>query len=84
MSNNELVLYIPASAERIPDDNRYENKFDIPSETSDNIYRIAQSKSGRWWSCECFGWRKHKHCKHLDELGIPGHYIPYEPKIIEQ
>lgn len=62
----------------LPDNAAYTNRFEIHSETSNAIYVIAQSKSGRWWSCSCFGWIRHKHCKHLSALGLPGNHKPYE------
>jgi len=64
----------------LPDNASYTNRFEIKSETSDRIYIIAQSKSGRWWSCSCHGFLRHKKCKHLTALGLPGHHQPFEPK----
>jgi len=73
-----IVIHRPRGSVKLPDNSAYENRFEIKSETSDAIYIIAQSKSGRWWSCSCFGWIRHKKCKHLDALGLPGKHQPYE------
>ncbi len=70
----------PAGARELPDNAAYCNRFEIKSETSDRIYIIAQSKTGRWWSCSCHGWLSRKKCKHLAALGLPSHHQPFEPK----
>lgn len=62
----------------LPDNTQYTNRFFVKSETSNRMYIVAQHRSGRWWSCGCFGWIRHKHCKHLAALGLPGHYRPHE------
>lgn len=74
MLNMNLV---PASS-KLPDNAAYTNRFKIHSQSSANVYTVAQSKSGRWWSCSCKGWIFHKHCKHLKSLGLPGNYVPME------
>jgi hypothetical protein len=66
-----------AGGSALPDNKSYVNRFEIKSETSDSVYVIAQSKSGGWWACECFGFRRHQHCKHLERLGLPGHHQPH-------
>ncbi len=63
----------------LPDTEAYINRFEIKSETSDRIYIVAQSRTGRWWSCSCNGWLRHKKCKHLAALGLPSNHQPYEP-----
>lgn len=73
-----LVLRRPPGSLRLPDNTSYVNRFEIRSETSDAVYVVAQSKTGRWWSCSCFGWIRHKKCKHLTALGLPGKHKPYE------
>lgn len=72
------VIHCPYGSVRLPDNASYENRFEIRSESSDAIYNVAQSKSGRWWSCSCLGWIRHKKCKHLTKLGLPGHHQAYE------
>lgn len=75
-------LRIPADVV-LPDKGQYQFRFEVRSETSNSIYTIAQHKTGKWWACSCFGWRRHRSCKHLRALNIPGHNTPYEPKIID-
>ena len=70
--------HVPAAT--LPDNAGYTNRFEIKSESSDRIYVIAQSKTGRWWSCSCSGWISRKKCKHLTTLGLPGGHQPFEPK----
>ena len=62
----------------LSDNSQYTNRFEIKSQSSDAIYTVAQSKTGRWWACSCLGWIRHKKCKHLDALGLPGKHRPYE------
>lgn len=81
MSAAAVVVYLPRQSIRLADNRSYTNRFKIRSETSDAVYIIAQSKSGRWWSCSCFGWIRHKHCKHLRTIGLPGHHRPHEVQI---
>jgi hypothetical protein len=64
----------------LPDTSTHVNRFEIKSQTSDRVYTIAQSKTGRWWSCSCNGWLRHKSCKHLKALGLPGQHQPFEPR----
>ena len=75
------VINIPRNSAKLPDNAAYTNRFEIRSQSSDAVYVIAQSKSGRWWSCSCFGWIRHKHCKHLESLSLPGHHKPYEARL---
>ena len=70
-----------AGGTALPDTSAWVNRFEIRSSSSDSVYVLAQSRSGRWWSCECFGFRRHRHCHHLKTLGLPGHHQPYEPQL---
>jgi hypothetical protein len=67
-----------AQDRRLPDNAQYTNRFQIKSESSDKLYTIAQNKSGLWWACSCPGWIRHKTCKHLTALGLPGQHTPFE------
>jgi len=80
MADTAITIRIPAG-ELLPDNKLYTNRFKIRSSSSDREYVIAQSKSGRWWSCGCFGFIRHGHCHHLEELGLPCHRRPYEAKL---
>lgn len=79
MANDKLVLHVRIPNDRrLPDTNSHVNRFQIKSASSDSLYTIAQSRSGRWWSCGCRGWIRHKRCKHLTELRLPGNHMPFE------
>jgi hypothetical protein len=79
MANDKMVLrvFIPEDR-RLPDNSQYIHRFQIKSESSEKLYTIAQSKSGMWWACSCPGWIRHKNCKHLRALGLPGQHQPFE------
>jgi hypothetical protein len=77
-----IVIFRPRSS-ALPDNANYTNRFEIKSESSDAKYIIAQHKTGRWWSCGCFGWIRHRHCKHLDTLRLPGNHIPCEARLAD-
>lgn len=72
-----IILRVPTQ-ERLPDNAAYTNRFYVRSESSGRLYTIAQSKKGGWWSCGCPGWIRHKVCKHLTALQLPGHYEPHQ------
>ncbi len=71
---------VPDGVTRLPDTEAWVNRFEVKSESSDRVYIIAQSKSGRWWKCGCHGCIRHGSCKHLKACGLPGNYQPFEPK----
>lgn len=75
------VLMLPPNVELLEDNSQYTNRFDFAS-ASGNVYRIAQSKSGRWWSCSCPSWihkaQGNRHCKHLRDFGLPADYQAFE------
>ena len=77
------VLRVPAAA-CLPDNGDWTNRFEIRSQSSNAIYRIAQNKTGRYWGCSCPSWiYRGRDCKHLRTLGLPGrqqaHEIAVEP-----
>ena len=78
LTTRELAL--PNDAEQLPDNKCWTNRIQIKSETSNRLYIVAQNKSGRFWSCSCFGFLRHKHCKHLTTMKLPGNYKPFEVK----
>src|SRR5262249_4085132 len=59
-------------------DNQWVNRTEIKSETSNRVYVVAQHAEKRFWGCSCPGWRRHRRCKHLDRLGLPGGEHPFE------
>jgi hypothetical protein len=67
MSN--IKKYIEDAGLTVLDDNKnYKNRFEVKSETSESVYVIAQTKKSGIWTCSCFGFRRHRHCKHLDSI----------------
>src|SRR4051812_647157 len=58
--------------------NDWVNRMEIKSETSDRVYVVSQHAAKRSWGCSCPGWRRHRRCKHLARLGLPGGEEPFE------
>jgi hypothetical protein len=54
------------------------NRTEIKSETSDRVYVVSQHATKRYWACSCPGWRAHRRCKHLEQLGLPAGEQPFE------
>jgi len=52
---------------RLPDNDQYQHRMAITGSTG-NEYIIAQRRANGEWSCGCLGWRRHRHCKHLDAM----------------
>lgn len=80
---NLPVLHINSDV-MLPDNDQWQFRFEIESETSDRLYTIAQNKKKKHWGCSCFAYRRYRRCKHLESMGIPTGETPYEPKIITQ
>lgn len=80
MEDTISIIYIEDGV-ALPDNDQWQNRFEVKSETSDRIYIIAQHKMKKHWGCSCPGWRIHRKCKHLTAVGIPSHEEPYEVKI---
>lgn len=72
--NTELIL---------PDNDQWQFRFQIFSETSDNIYIVAQNKKKKHWGCSCPGYKRFRKCKHLQAMGIPCNETPYEVNVIK-
>lgn len=79
---NAPTLHIPKEI-ALPDNDQWQFRFQIESESSDRLYTIAQNKSKKHWGCSCFAYRRYRKCKHLVSMGIPTNETPYEPKIIQ-
>jgi hypothetical protein len=52
----------------LPDNDKYKNRVQIKSESSDRLYIVSQTKATNLLQCSCFGYIRHRHCKHLDAL----------------
>lgn len=79
MANVPTIYIRPDLA--LPDNALWTNRFEIGSSSSDRVYVISQNKAKRHWACSCPAWRTRRTCRHLQELGLPTHERPYEPKI---
>jgi hypothetical protein len=62
----------------LPDNDQWQNRFEVRSETSDRIYIIAQNKKKKHWGCSCMSWRRYRKCKHLTAVGVPNYEKPFE------
>jgi hypothetical protein len=62
----------------LPDNDQWQHRFQIESETSNRLYVVAQNRKKGFWACSCPGWKRHRHCKHLRSMGIPGDNQPFE------
>lgn len=67
----------------LPDTDQWQLRFEVESETSNRLYVIAQHKNKKHWGCSCPGWKRHRQCKHLQAVGIPGHEKPFEVNVIQ-
>jgi hypothetical protein len=72
------IVRMPQGVHQDPDNAAWTNRFEIKSESSDRLYRIAQNKSRGYWACSCPGWISRRCCKHLKALGLPCNEQPYE------
>ncbi|MDQ0109107.1 hypothetical protein [Chitinophaga terrae (ex Kim and Jung 2007)] len=68
----------------LPDNDQWQHRFNVKSESSNRLYVISQNKKGRHWACSCPGWKAHRTCKHLSVLGLPGKCTPYEVNLINE
>jgi len=52
------------------DDNNAQwiNRFMVKSTSSSSVYRVAQRRSDGSWGCDCWGWKRHRKCKHLTDI----------------
>ena len=66
---------------KLPDGKLWTNRFQVKSESSNNLYIVAQNKTKRHWGCSCKGWIFHRKCKHLTALGLPSYEQPMEVNV---
>lgn len=52
----------------MPDNDVWTNRFTVESETSSNIYTVAQRRSDGVWGCSCKGWTHYRKCKHVTRV----------------
>lgn len=71
----------PPGAVFFADDRGWTNRMEFQSE-SGKFYVVSQHAAGRYWGCSCTGWRTHRKCKHLTELGLPNGARPFEATIV--
>lgn len=55
-------------SELLPDNDRWTNRFQIESSSSNRKYIIAQQRADGVWGCSCPGWTHHRRCKHLTDV----------------
>ena len=74
---NELFKVPQHAVSTQPDTDRYKHRFDIRSESSNRIYRIAYDKAPNtgYWTCSCPGNISHGDCKHLRSMGLIGRKV---------
>lgn len=71
----EITIYVKEK-DFLPDNAQWKNRFEIHSETSNRVYIISQNIKKGHMGCSCPGWKRHRNCKHLAALGLPGHEVP--------
>lgn len=76
-----VTLHIPRSAVMLPNNDQWENRFEIRSESSNRVYVVAQNIKRRHWGCSCPSYRVRRTCKHLRAIGLPENEAPYEAKL---
>lgn len=64
----------PRGYTQLPDTNRYRNRFEVESDSSDKKYTVAFdiAKNAGYWTCSCMGCCTRGQCKHLTRFGLNG------------
>lgn len=61
----------PSGSVALPDNDQWECRFEIRSETSNRIYIVSRNKKSKKWGCSCPGYLSKRKCKHLiDGCGL--------------
>jgi len=68
MNKKLAVVVNRIGGKLLPDNDQWQNRFQIKSSSSSRLYIIAQNKYKLNWGCSCMGWIRHRHCKHLDAV----------------
>ena len=76
-----ITVRRPPGSIALPDNGQWTNRFEIKSSTSNQKYVIAQHKTGRYWKCGCNGCIRWGHCHHLQAIGLPGDFQPFEAQL---
>ncbi len=66
----------------LPDNDQWQNRFTIKSESSNRLYIVSQHKTNKHWACSCPGWKAHRNCKHLAALQLPPKEEPYPVNLL--
>lgn len=66
--SNALAIAKKIDATLLPDNQQWQNRFEIKSASSSRLYTVAQRKTDHTWGCSCPGWKRHRNCKHLTTL----------------
>lgn len=82
--SKELSMVTVSKNDILPDNDQWQNRFEIKSESSNRIYVIAQNKAKKHWGCSCPAWRIRRKCKHLEALKLPAFEKPLEVKMIKK
>lgn len=68
--NEHALAKLEKTADHLPDNNQWTNRFEIRSSSSNRVYTVAQNKKTNKWACSCPGWIRFKKCKHLTSMGF--------------
>lgn len=64
---NSITIYRPPGAISLPDNDQWQNRFEIRSASSGRVYVVSQNKQSGKWGCSCPGYCIHRTCKHLKD-----------------
>lgn len=74
-----IAIRRPPGAVALPDNDQWEMRFEIKSESSNRVYTVARNKKTQHWGCSCPGYCAHRKCKHLRSMGVPETQIHGNP-----